>query len=786
MTRSFPTTPDRPLQEQLAHLRLLERAAAAANQSGDLDEAVAVVLAEVCRYTGWPVGHLYVVPPGGDVAVPTATWHVHAEAAGPPGRERFAVLRSVTEATPLGRGVGLPGRILASGRPAWVADVLLDGNFPRAEGHELGVRAAFGFPVLVGEAVVAVLEFFAEEATEPDGVLLDLMGAVGHQLARVVERRQATVALRQSEERFRALTESALDAIITADPDGAIVSFNHGAERSFGWLAAEVVGLPLTVLIPDRFHAAHQAGIDRMRSGGGPRILGTTVDLQALRKDGSEFPVELSLSTWQASDGRFYTGVLRDVTERRQAEEDRLRYEQQLAQRALHDPLTGLPNRALLTDRLEQVLARAARRGTSVAVLSINLDRFKAVNDSHGHHIGDELLVATAGRLEGVLGPGDTLARVGGDDFAMLRDDFGHADEPLRLAERVAAAIARPFVVDGVELAVTATVGLAVHAAEAPLPTVDRLLRDAEFARERARQRGHGQVASYDSSMRADAAARRTVEQDLRGALKDGHLRLHYQPIIDVESAVIVGVEALVRWQHPDRGLLLPQQFIGVAEESGLIVPLGRWVLEEACRHAGDWQRNGSQPHDVRVSVNVSARQFQQPQWTDEVARALLATGLEPGRLVLEITESVLMEDTETTSLRLGELRDLGVRIAIDDFGTGYSSLGYLRRFPVDILKVDKSFIDGVAEGPHESALARAVIKLASTLHLDAVAEGVSNRRQLASLRRLRCRYAQGFYFARPQPLDTINALLAGGRTVDPSLEGVGEGLLVPTGEAMG
>jgi EAL domain-containing protein (putative c-di-GMP-specific phosphodiesterase class I) len=277
---------------------------------------------------------------------------------------------------------------------------------------------------------------------------------------------------------------------------------------------------------------------------------------------------------------------------------------------------------------------------------------------------------------------------------------------------------------------------------------------------EQARQHGFGRAALYEESMRSDAGERLWVEQDLRRAIGDRQLRLHYQPIVELASGTVAGVEALVRWEHPGRGLLLPQTFIRLAEDTGLIVPLGRWVLEEACEQAAIWNRRIASSEPLRVSVNVSARQFQQPGWVEDVAGALEASGLDPGQLVLEITESVLMEDTDTTIRRLAQLRALGVRIAIDDFGTGYSSLGYLRQFPVDILKVDKSFIDGVAEGPHESALARAVIKLAATLHLDAVAEGVSTRKQLVTLRRLRCGFAQGYYFSRPQPPEAIEALL--------------------------
>jgi EAL domain-containing protein (putative c-di-GMP-specific phosphodiesterase class I) len=265
----------------------------------------------------------------------------------------------------------------------------------------------------------------------------------------------------------------------------------------------------------------------------------------------------------------------------------------------------------------------------------------------------------------------------------------------------------------------------------------------------------------FDPEMNDRAWRRLEIETDLRHALDRGEFVLHYQPIVDLASGRIEELEALIRWQHPRRGIVPPNEFIPIAEETGLIVPVGRWVLEQACLQGAAWQRQLAPGERVRVSVNVSARQFQQAGWADEVARALLGTGFEAGQLVLEITESVLMEDTETTSLRLAELRALGVRIAIDDFGTGYSSLGYLRQFPFDILKVDKSFIDGVSEGPHESALARAVIKLAATLKMDAVAEGVSTRRQVATLRRLRCRFAQGYYFARPQPAEAIDGLLA-------------------------
>jgi EAL domain-containing protein (putative c-di-GMP-specific phosphodiesterase class I) len=312
--------------------------------------------------------------------------------------------------------------------------------------------------------------------------------------------------------------------------------------------------------------------------------------------------------------------------------------------------------------------------------------------------------------------------------------------------------------VQGTDLSLTASVGVAVGALHGPAPEL--LLRDADVAMYRAKQGGRARFEVFDESMLADASQRLSVENDLRRAIAEGQLRLYYQPIVHIDTGAVAGFEALVRWQHPERGLLPPSEFIASAEESGLIVPLGRHVLGEACLQAATWKDTHASGERLRVSVNVSAKQLSQPGWADEVAQVLAESGLAPRQLVLEITESVLMDDADTTAVRLEELRRLGVRIAIDDFGTGYSSLGYLRRLPVDILKIDKSFIDGVAEGPHESALARAVVKLASTLRLEAVAEGISTRKQLLQLRRLRCPYGQGFFFSRPQPAAAIPGLL--------------------------
>jgi diguanylate cyclase (GGDEF)-like protein/PAS domain S-box-containing protein len=744
---------DRPLEEQVAHLRVLERAAAAADAPATVEDATVGVLAEVCRYAGWPLGHLYLTAPPGSVLLPSSAWYVSQP-------ERFAAFCALVESRPVPTGEGLAGRVLQSGRPAWAPDVELDpGWSPGAAGLDGRPRAALAVPVVVSGEVAGVLVLLAGEPRQQDEAFADLAAAAAASVARAVERARARAALHHAEERYRALAEGSSDAVVVLDGHGFVRSANTGADRQFGYGTHALAG---------------RSWRDLLASDVPPLVDGEEREVTAVRADGVEFPAQLTLRSWETAEGdQAYVALFRDLSERHEAEQARRTYEHQLAQRVLHDPLTSLPNRALLHDRLDHAAARARRRGSHVAVVTVDIDRFKAVNDGYGHQVGDELLVEVASRLSAVLRPDDTLARVGGDEFAVLCEDVSDADEAVGHARRMAAALQGPFTLSGREVAAGASVGVALSPSGASDP--GQLLRDAEVAIEQVRL-GRGSPALYEEWMRAGTTERMSVERDLRLAIRDGQLRLHYQPIVDLDSFAVHGVEALARWEHPARGLVLPAEFIPLAEESGLIVPLGRWVLETACAQGAAWRRDLGRTEPLRVSVNVSARQFQHPGWTDDVAHALLVSGLDPACLVLEITESSLMEDTATTMARLTDLRELGVSVAIDDFGTGYSSLGYLRHFPVNVLKVDKSFIDGVAEGPHESALARAVIKLAATLSLDAVAEGVASRKQMAALRRLRCRYAQGYYFSRPQPVEAVSALLTRRVLVGEGLDEVAAG----------
>jgi len=568
----------------------------------------------------------------------------------------------------------------------------------------------------------------------------------------------AKPVLRASEEPFRAIVESAADAIISADAGGRIRSWNTAAERMFGHRADEVIGRPLTILMPEGQREAHERGLDRFCSTGEGRITGRTVELEALRADGSTFPVELSLSTWAGPAGPCFTAILRDITERRRAQE-------KLSHQALHDPLTGLPNRTLVLDRIGQALARSARHDWSVAVLFFDVDRFKVVNDSLGHSAGDALLVLVVERLQGLLRPGDTMARLGGDEFLVVCEEVDGVHQARNLADRLTRAFSTPFVLGEREMFATASLGIALG--RAPGATPESLMRDADAAMYRAKERGKARYEVFDEDMRAQALRRLDTEHAMPRALERNEFRILYQPIVSLDTGTMTGVEALVRWEHPDHGLITPSEFVPIAEDNGLIVPLGSWVLGQAMEQAASWHREHPSRRDLHITVNLSARQLQDPGLPFSVANALDALEMDPAALTLEITESVLMHDRDISLARLLDLKFLGVGLAIDDFGTGYSSLAYLQRFPLDVLKVDKAFVDGVAHGAEESALAAAIIRLGHNLHLRTVAEGVECPEQVTHLRRLGCSDAQGYLFARPLPAEEIDACLEPGHFAD-------------------
>ncbi len=618
------------LYENQRRLALMETIATRANESRTVDETLRFAVEAICGHTGWLFGNVYTLSPRDPGRLlPAGIFHA-AEGT------RLDAFIETSRRMSFARGTGLPGRVLESGRAAWIVDVTTDPNFPRAAvAQRCGLHAAFAFPVLAGSDVMAVMEFFFRERMEPDAALLAVMAQIGTQLGRVMERARA---------------------------------------------------------------------------------------------------------------------------------------EQKLIHDATHDPLTGLPNRLLFMDRLERAVAVARRRPESAgfAVLFVDLDRFKLVNDSLGHAAGDTLLSDIARRLAAVLeaaaadlGAVATLARLGGDEFTVLLEEIDHEGVAVEVAGRIQAALARPVEIDGQEVYTSASIGVASSATAHD--GAAEIMRDADLAMYRAKTEGRARVELFDQSLHASAMKRLAIESDLRGALRRQEFVLHYQPIVALGAERLVGFEALVRWRRASGEVVPPGEFIAIAEDTGLIVFLGAWVMREAFATLARWQREHPRETPLSMSVNVSPRQFHQPDFVETVIDAVSRAGCPPQTVRLEITESVTIQDAGRTIAILERLRAFGVRVSIDDFGTGYSSLSYLHQLPFDTLKIDRSFVAALQTKADGREIIRTILDLARNLEMDVVAEGAETASHVAQLTEMGCGYAQGFYFSKPLDGDAATRLLAGG-----------------------
>ena len=575
----------------------------------------------------------------------------------------------------------------------------------------------------------------------------------------ITERERTEQRLVESEERFRQLFEQSVDAIIVLDERGNVVDVNSRACISLGYTREEL--LSMTVRDYEMRLLSEQERAVRERAGGTlwQRILtedpGSVTGIhlgEHRRKDGTTFPVEVHVGGVDYGGQRMIFSSIRDITERRELEA-------QLEHLAFHDELTGLPNRAYFMDCLQRALSRAEKYGSGVAVLFLDIDDFKLVNDSLGHSMGDQLLAAVARRLQGCLRPADVVSRFGGDEFTILLEDTSMAENATLVAERISESLRSPVVLGRDEVFVNVSVGITFSAPGRKAP--EALMRDADATMYRAKASGKGHYEVSDPSMSHRAMQRLQLENDLRRAVESHgeQFELHYQPKVSVESAEVLGMEALVRWRLPEGDLVYPDDFIPLAEESGLIVPIGEVVLETACGWLREQQDLG---RCVSVSVNLSARQFRQPELVSQIRHTLTETGVAPESLVLEITEGLVLEHAEALE-KLRELKSLGVQVELDDFGTGYSSLSYLKHLPVDAVKIDKVFIDGLGNNREDTVLVSAVINLARALGLGVVAEGVQTSIQLEKLREMECPQAQGYLFSRPLPADEAADFIDGG-----------------------
>ncbi len=576
-------------------------------------------------------------------------------------------------------------------------------------------------------------------------------GIVGN-LRDITDRKLAEEALREAHERFRSAFENAPIGMVMADLDGGITRANPALGRIVGRAAADLCGMNLVDLTHPEDRELSRSEMECLVASDSDQY---RIEERYWHSDGRDVWVAVNVSCVRDEDDKplYLIGQIEDVTEGRALRE-------RLAFAAIHDSLTALPNRELFMDRLEVALRRAGRARHRVAVVFLDLDRFKLVNDSLGHDVGDQVLRAVADRLNSVMRGSDTLARFGGDEFTVLCDEVGDEGDALEVAQRLVAAMDQPLALPTGEVFASLSVGIALSSDGNE--TGAMLLRNADVAMYRAKGRGPSRIEIYVEDDEQNVLSRLRTSNELHRALQRDELVLHYQPLVDLHTETLVGMEALVRWQHPTRGLLAPYEFIPLAEDSGLIVPLGAWVLNEACRQVAAWSalraNAGQDEARLNISVNVSALQLADPSFPNQVVAALESSGINPDRLWLEITESTLMHDADDAVLVLHALRELGLHVEIDDFGTGYSSLTYLKRFPVETLKVDRSFVEELDQRSENAAIVRAIIGLGDSLGLSIVAEGVERPAQAAKLQSLGCHLAQGYLYGEPLPATALGA----------------------------
>ena len=754
------------IRRQRAIRRLVAQTAAVATlvESATLADAAPKVLEGVCAAMEWRVGALWAVEPTTDTLRCVEFWSAQ-------GGEPVRAFRERTHAMTLAPGVGLPGRVWSSGKPVWVANVALDDNFLRAQSAaEDGMEAGIGFPIISGAKVLGVAEFYAAEISQPDPELLAMMETLGSLLGQFMARKQAEFALEQEGEFRNALLDNITEGIAACDERGILTVFNQATRELHGLpeapLPPEQWAEHYDMYLPDSITRMQTAQVPLFRAFNGEQV--RDVEMVIAPRDRARRRVVCNGRALVNRAGEKLGAVIamHDITERDAAA-------QRLQQLAHFDVLTGLPNRRLFQDSLGNAMAMADSQGWRVFVLFLDLDKFKDINDSLGHAVGDELLCQAGQRLLGCVRLRDTVSRLGGDEFGLILMTPSQPQFAAKVADKILEALSAPFDVEGHAASVTASIGITVYPADTTDP--HSLMRYADLAMYEAKQGGRNAYRFYTEAMNLRVRERLELESALRGALARNEFELYYQPKVCLRSGRWTGVEALLRWHRPEHGLVLPAQFIGVLEDSGLIVPVGAWVITAACRQLGDWQRAGFGP--LPIAVNVAAQQVTRknllpprcrPRTHDDAdpvelwsatAACLDKHNVVPDHLEFELTESTVMGDAEHSVEVLSQLKTLGIGISVDDFGTGYSSLAYLRRFPVDAVKIDGAFIRDITTNGEDASLTLAIIDMAHRLNLKVIAECVETAEQLAFLRSHGCDQIQGYYIARPLPVQELEQL---------------------------
>jgi diguanylate cyclase (GGDEF)-like protein/PAS domain S-box-containing protein len=651
----------------------------------------------------------------------------------------------------IGRGVGFVGAVWQTGEALWVPDITLDNRLIRKDiAAQTGWRSALLLPVFSHGELIGVLDFNAPCIPEPDEYVLNVIRMLAAQIGDFHTRAATFKRLSESEELYSSTVELAAIGISHIGPDGRFLHANRRVCEMLGYTSEELLSKTVKdISHPDDRNATDHKLLE-LRSG---RIDSLKAEKRYLHKDGSAVWVRITIAEKRDGGGdlRYDVSIIEDITERKRAE-SRIEY------LATHDEMTGLPNRSSFLQMLNQAVHTSKRHGRHFAVLFIDLDRFKAINDSLGHEAGDTLLKTMAARFTEAIRKSDVVARLGGDEFIVLVNDVSEMEDIALVARQLISAALKPVTIKGQDCRVTASVGVATFPDDAD--DAEQLIKNADMAMYLAKEEGKNNFQCYSKEIQAMSVEKISLESNLANALDRDEFRLQYQAKVGLATGEIKGVEALLRWWNPVLGAVPPVQFIPVAEETGLIVLIGKWVLQTACAQNVSWQNQGLPP--ICMAVNISPRQFRDPGLVDDVAEVLRATGMEPSLLELEITESMVMHNTEQAILKLKAIKQMGVRLAIDDFGTGYSSLAQLKQFPIDTLKVDRSFIRDIPDNAEDRAITEAIIAMGRTLGVTVVAEGVETAEQQSFLRSRYCDQMQGFFFSKPSHPDEFASLLRG------------------------